>query len=222
MKVMGVVDKIGDKMIPFKSIKEFIRAKKMNLTEMDSRKVVTGAVTFVFLAGAVAVVTPIVKTHLLTSDVGDVEMVTVQEETADFLKLNTMAINYANTTLSDIYTYVQSGFPEAQKEILLFKRMELYKYKEQLTPSNPIFMPMSQNSVQKITLLLSAIEAFIDPTNPHEEDLVKLNVYTSEYKKASDNEQLLLINILDHAGMNYELMENGQIRYSYLKMNEGD
>lgn len=220
MKVIGVVDKIGDKMIPYKSIKEFFRTKKDILKELDSRKVVTGTVAFVFLAGAVAVVTPIVKTHLLSSDVGTVELVLVQEETADFLKVNTMAINYANTTLSDIYTYVQAGFPEGHKELLLFKQMELYKYKEQLTPSNPIFMPMSQNSVQKITLLLSAIDAFVDQTNTHEEDLVKLNVYTSEYKKASDREQSLLISILDHAGMNYELLENGQIRYSYFKMNE--
>lgn len=215
-----MMDKIGDKMTPFKTIKEFIRDKKDHLSEMDSRKVMTGTVALVFLAGAVAVVTPIVKTHLLTSDVGVVEMVSVQGETADFLKLNTMAINYANTTLSDIYTYAQSDFPEAQKKILMYKKMELYKYKEQLNPNNAVFLPMSQNSIQKITLLLSAIETLMDSTDSTEEDLLKLNLYTSEYKEATDNEQQLLIDILDHAGMNYELMDNGQVRYSYLKMNE--
>lgn len=220
MRVTGVMGKIGDKVIPFRTIKEFIRVKKDYLSEVDSRKVVSGTVALVFLAGAVAVVTPIVKTHFLSSDVGAVEMVSAQEDVANFLKLNAMAINYANTTLSDIYTYAQSDFPEAQKKILMYKQMELHKYKEQLTSNNPVFLPMSQNSIQKITLLLSAIETFLDSANSNEEDLVKLNVYTSEYKKVSDNEQFLLMNMLDHAGMNYELMEGGQIRYSYLKMNE--
>jgi hypothetical protein len=217
MKVVGVMEKIGEKWIDRKRIKEFLGEYKGSWKQVDSRTVVNGAVGLVLLVGAVAIISPVVKAQLLQrSDVGSVEMVVLQEGTADFLKLNTMAVNYANVTLADVYTYVQSGFSEGQRDVLVAKRSELLKYKDTLTPSNPIFLPMSENSVQKLTLLISAIDAFLDQTTPEEEDMVKLNVYTSEYQKASEAERQFLIAILDQTGMNYELLDNGQIKYSYL------
>jgi hypothetical protein len=221
MKVVGVMGRIGHKFMDLKTIKNTICETRKELSKSKGKAVVNSAVGLALLVGVVAVVTPIVKAQMQRGgEVEDIEMVSIQESTADFLKLNTMAVNYANSTLGDVYAFVQSGFSEEQREVLLAKKYGLMEYKAQLSPSNPLFLDLSENTIQKVTILLTAIDNFLDHSSTPEEDMVKLNLYTNEYKVASEKEQQLLISLLDYAGMNYEVLPNGQIKYSYLKVNE--
>lgn len=220
MKVIGVMSKISSKVIDMKSFKHNIYQSRKELNKGKGKSVVNNVVGLALIVGVVAVVTPLVKAQLHHGPVEDIEMVSIQESTANFLKLNTMAVNYANSTLGDIYTYIHSGFLDEQREALLAKQYGLTEYKNQLTSSNPLYLELSENTVQKITILLSAIENFLDQTTAHEEDMVKLNLYTDEYKEASENEQQLLIKLLNYAGMSYEVLPNGQIKYTYFKVEE--
>ncbi|PLS19148.1 hypothetical protein CVD28_01700 [Bacillus sp. M6-12] len=220
MKVAGVMGKLGDKMMDFKTFKSTLQESKKSLNKRKGKAVVNGVVGLALFVGVVAVVTPLVKAQLQRGDVTEIEMVSVQKETADFVKLNTMAVNYANSTLADIYAFVQSGFAEEQREVLLAKQYGLTEYKNQLSPSNPLFLDLSENTSHKISLLLSAIDNFLDQSTSTDEDMVKLNLYTNEYKEASNKEQQLLVSLLDYAGMTYEVLPNGQIKYSYLKVEQ--
>lgn len=218
MRAITEVGKIGHKFLDITPFKHIRHDKKNPLR--NKKMIVRGAVGLVLLAGAVAVVTPIVKAQFQQGEIGNIEMVGIQQNTADFVKLNTMTINYANATLSDIYAYIESGFSEEKRAVLVEKKYGLLEYKNQLSPSNRLFLPASENTIQKVSILLSAIDNFLDHPTSTEEDMVKLNLYTAEYKKATEKEQGLLITLLNSAGINYETLPNGQIKISYLEMVE--
>lgn len=222
MKVSIVVERIGQMKSDIRTLKDSLNENKKRFPHLKKKTIINGAVGFALMVSVVAVVTPLVKAQSQRNNVGldkPIELISIQKETVEFIKLNSMIINYANSTLDEIYSIAPYELTQEQKEMLLAKQYGLMKYKDQISPSDSRFKSLSENTVQKITILLSAIDSYLMTPSKLQENMVKLNLYTDEYKEATEIEQPLLIELLNKTGMSYEVLEDGQIHYSYLTEN---
>lgn len=222
MKVSIVVERLGQMKSDIRTLKSSLNENKIKFPHLKKKTIINGAVGFALMVSVVAVVTPFVKAQSQRNNTGldkPIELISIQKETVEFIKLNSIIINYANSTLDEIYSIAPYELTQEQKEMLLAKQYGLMKYKDQISPTDSRFQALSENTVQKISILLSAIDSFLMTPSKHQENMVKLNLYTDEYKKVTDTEQPLLIELLNKTGMSYEVLEDGQIHYSYLTEN---
>lgn len=221
MKAIAEIEKMSHHLLDFKRINHLYKELKKPLTKEKKKKIVNGTVGFVLFVGVVAIATPFIKSQFQNKSLEEIQLINEQETVIQFLTAHNAMMNDANATLSDIYAYIQSYYQNEELRILLTeKRQQFLNYEEQLQNDNPLLMDITKNTLNKLTILVTAIETVLNDSSSIEEDMVKMNLFTEEYQKASEKEKTLLITLLNQSGIRYEILPNGQIQYEYFTKND--